>query len=194
MLLVLSGPSGAGKGTLGQRLLQDDPSFRFSVSCTTRKAREGERHGIHYYFQTEDEFAGNVSRKLFLEHATVHGHRYGTLREHVMEKVSRGLNVLLDIDPQGARSVMEAEPSAVSVFILPPSYEELANRLHTRNTDDPAEIARRLTNARGEIAQMYLYKYIIINDDVDLAYDKLKAIIAAEKHRSIRYCPTIPER
>ncbi|GHU65483.1 guanylate kinase [Clostridia bacterium] len=194
MLLVLSGPSGAGKGTLGELLLSDDPSFRFSVSATTRQPREYEVHGQHYYFMQEDEFERAARQGMFLEHATVHGHRYGTLREHVMELVINGFNVMLDVDPQGARSVIAAEPSSVSVFILPPSYEELASRLHTRNTDRPEEIQRRLMNARGEIAQMYLYNYIIINDTVESAYDKLKAIILAEKHRSNRYCPGIPEK
>ena len=193
MLLVLSGPSGAGKGTLGERLIREDTSFRFSVSCTTRKPREGEAHGIHYYLQNEAEFDKAVRRGLFLEHAVVHGHRYGTLREHVMENISRGLNVLLEIDPQGARSVMAAKPDSVSVFILPPTYRELAKRLRTRNTDEVHEIQRRLINARGEIAQMSLYKYIIVNDDVDAAFAKLQAIVSAEKLRSTRYRPNIPE-
>ncbi|MDR1263811.1 MAG: guanylate kinase [Oscillospiraceae bacterium] len=194
MLLVLSGPSGAGKGTLGGMLLKDDPSFRFSVSATTRKPREYEVHGKHYYFMSDAEYDRALAQGLFLEHATVHGHRYGTLREHVMEQVIGGFNVLLDVDPQGAQSVVADEPSCVSVFILPPSYEELAKRLRTRNMDRPSEIQRRMMNARGEIAQMYLYNYIIINDTVDSAYSKLQAIILAEKHRSNRYCPDIPEK
>jgi guanylate kinase len=193
MMLVLSGPSGAGKGTLGKRLLESDPSFRFSVSATTRRPRDYEAHGEHYYFMSDAEFDRALDGGMFLEHATVHGHRYGTLREHVMEQVISGFNVLLDVDPQGARSVIAAEPSSVSVFILPPSYDELGRRLHTRNTDRPDEITRRLMNARGEIAQMYLYNYIIVNDDVDQAFGKLAAIILAEKHRSIRCCPHIPE-
>lgn len=193
MMLVVSGPSGAGKGTLCKRLLDDDQSFRFSVSCTTRKPREGEVHGIHYYFQDDAEFDRAAQRGMFLEHAVVHGNRYGTLREHVMETISRGLNVILEIDPQGARSVINAEPGCVSVFILPPTFKELAIRLRTRNTDKPDEIQRRLVNARGEIAQMSLYDYIIINDDVDAAFARLQAIVSAEKVSSARYHPNIPE-
>ncbi|MDR0397539.1 MAG: guanylate kinase [Oscillospiraceae bacterium] len=194
MLLALSGPSGAGKGTLGAMLLRDEPTFRFSVSATTRRPREYESHGKHYYFMDDAGFDRALAQGLFLEHATVHGQRYGTLREHVMEQVTNGFDVLLDVDPQGARSVMAAEPSCVSVFILPPSYEELAKRLRTRNTDCPREIQRRLLNARGEIAQMRLYNYIIINDVIETAYAKLRAIITAERQRSIRYCPDIPEK
>ncbi|MDR1598364.1 MAG: guanylate kinase [Oscillospiraceae bacterium] len=194
MLLALSGPSGAGKGTLAAMLLRDDPSFRFSVSATTRGPRGHEVHGQHYYFMDETGFDRALAQGLFLEYATVHGHRYGTLREHVMEQVIGGFNVLLDVDPQGARSVMAAEPSCVSVFILPPSYEDLAERLRARNTDRPDEIQRRLMNARGEIAQMYLYDYIIINDAVGSAYDQLRAVVLAEKHRSSRFRPEIPEK
>ncbi len=193
MLLVISGPSGAGKGTLAQRLLKEDPSFRFSVSATTRAPRYNETDGVHYHFITEERFDRLLQEDAFLEHATVHGHRYGTLKEPVYESIERGENVLLDIDPQGARKVMEKEPECVSVFILPPSYKALRVRLHTRNTDDPVEIERRLRNARGEIEQLSRYQYTVVNDELELAYVQLCSIVTAEKQKTIRFTPTIGE-
>ena len=193
MLLVISGPSGTGKGTLVDRLLKEDPSFVFSVSCTTRAPRSNEIPDVHYHFITEDAFEKKVQEDAFLEHATVHDHRYGTLRSEVYEKTDQGLNVVLDIDPQGARHVMEREPSCVSVFVLPPSYEELYRRLHTRNTEKEEEIAKRMRNARGEIAQKHLYQYLLVNDTVEASMEILRAITRAEKQRAIRYFPEISE-
>ncbi len=193
MLLVISGPSGAGKGTLVERLLKKDPTFCFSVSVTTRARRKNEIDDVHYHFISEAEYDKLLEQDAFLEHASVHNHRYGTLKSEVYERMERGQNVLLDIDPQGARTVMAKEPSCVSVFILPPSYSELKVRLHTRNTEQPEEIQRRLNNARGEIAQMERYRYLIVNDDLDLAFDQLAAIVRAEKQNSVRYFPEIGE-
>ena len=193
MLLIISGPSGTGKGTLVKKLTDLDPSFRFSCSVTTRGPREGEIEGVHYYFVTEERYDELVAQNAFLEHATVHGHRYGTLKSEVYERIERGQNVLLDIDPQGARKVMEQEPGCVSVFILPPSYEALRVRLHTRNTDDPVEIERRLGNARGELAQVSRYQYAVVNDDLELAYSQLSAIARAEKQRTTRYFPVVED-
>ncbi len=193
MLLVISGPSGTGKGTLVERLLNKDPSFCFSVSATTRQKRANEIEDVHYHFISEEEYDKLLEQDAFLEHACVHGHRYGTLKSEVYGRMERGQNVLLDIDPQGARSVMEKEPGAVSVFILPPSYSELKVRLHTRNTEQPEEIERRLNNARGEIAQMNRYRYLIVNDDLELAFAQLQAVVRAEKQNSARYFPEIGE-
>jgi len=193
MLLVISGPSGAGKGTLVERLLSRDPSFCFSVSVTTREKRRTEIEDVHYHFISEAEYDKLLEEDAFLEHACVHAHRYGTLKSEVYSRMERGQNVLLDIDPQGAREVMTKEPDCVSVFILPPSYNELKVRLHSRNTENAGEIQRRLNNARGEIAQMNRYRYLIVNDDLDLAYDQLSAIVRAEKQNSVRYFPVIGE-
>ena len=191
MLLVISGPSGTGKVTLAASFLRDGPSFALSVSVTTRARRSNEIEDVHYHFLSDAEYDKLLAEDAFLEHATVHGHRYGTLKSEVYERMERGQNVLLDIDPQGARAVMEKEKECVSVFILPPSYRALRVRLHTRNTDDPAEIERRLHNARGEIEQMQRYQYAIVNDELELAYAQLSAIVSAEKQRTNRYFPVI---
>jgi len=193
MLLIISGPSGTGKGTLVKKLMENDPSFRFSCSVTTRKPRTGEIEGVHYYFVTDEEYAKMVENDEFLEHATVHGHHYGTLRKPVEDLMAQGYNVLLDIDPQGAISVMENAEDYVSVFILPPSYEDLRVRLHTRNTDDPVEIERRLNNARGEVLKVNRYQYAVVNDDLELAFSQLQSIVNAEKLRTTRCKTTITE-
>ena len=193
MLLVVSGASGTGKGTLVKRLLDEDPSFGFSVSVTTRAPREGEIDGVHYHFLTEAQYDELLEKDAFLEHAAFCGHRYGTLKSEVDERMERGLNVLLDIETQGAFNVMAAAPDCVSVFILPPSYSELKRRLESRNTEAIADVERRLETARREIPLMNHYQYIIVNDDLDAAYAQLKAIVTAEKQRSSRYFPVVPE-
>lgn len=193
MLLIISGPSGTGKGTLVKMLMESDPSFRFSCSVTTRAPRVGEVDGYHYHFVNDEEYERLVEEGAFLEHATVHGHHYGTLRKPVEDLMDQGLNVLLDIDPQGAISVMENASEYVSVFILPPSFEDLRVRLHTRNTDDPVEIERRLNNARGEVKKVDRYQYALINDDLQLAFAQLQHIVNAEKLRTLRYKPVITE-
>ena len=193
MLLVISGPSGTGKGTLVAKLLDQDPTFAFSVSVTTRARRENEIEDVHYHFISDAEYDKLLGEDAFIEHASVHGHRYGTLKSEVYARMERGQNVLLDIDPQGARAVMEKEPDCVSVFILPPSYHELKVRLHTRNTEQEEEIERRLNNARGEIEQMDRYRYLVVNDNLELAFDQLTAIVQAEKHNSVRYFPEVEE-
>ena len=191
MLIVISGPSGTGKGTLCEKLMQSDPSMTFSVSVTTRKPRSNEQDGVHYFFIDDEKYDQLLAEDAFLEHATVHGHRYGTLKSQVEKLMDEGKNVVLDIDTQGARAVMTKCPDCVSVFILPPSYAELEKRLHTRNTDDPAEIARRLGNAKDEIDQLACYQYTVVNDDLNQAYALLKAITEAEKQRTTRYFPVV---
>jgi guanylate kinase len=193
MLLIISGPSGTGKGTLIKKLMERDPSIRFSCSATTRAPRVGEVDGVHYYFLSDGAFDRLLGEDAFLEHATVHGHRYGTLKTEVGQRLAEGIHVLLDIDPQGALSVMEKVEDYVSVFILPPSFSALRVRLHTRNTDDPVEIERRLRNARGEVQNVGRYQYAVINDDLELAFAQLQSIVNAEKQRTTRFFPVIPK-
>ncbi len=193
MLLIISGPSGTGKGTLVKKLMESDPSISFSCSATTRAPRPGEIDGVHYHFIDDTAYDCLLSEDAFLEHATVHGHRYGTLKREVEEQLASGKNVLLDIDPQGAINVMNHVCDYVSVFILPPSFSALRVRLHTRNTDDPVEIERRLRNARREVLNIGKYHYAVVNDDLELAFSQLQSIVNAEKQRTTRFCPTILE-
>ena len=193
MLLVLSGPSGVGKGTLLQRLFQADASFAFSVSATTRAPRPGERDGVDYHFLSEAQYDALLQEDAFLEHAEVHAHRYGTLRSEVESRLEAGQNVVLDIDVQGALQVMEKCPDCVSVFILPPSYEALRQRLTLRQTESPEDVERRLRNARGEIPQAKQYQYLIVNREVETAAQQLIHIAEAEKQRSSRYFPQVTE-
>jgi len=193
MLLIISGPSGTGKGTLVKKLMDHDPSFRFSCSVTTRKPRTGEIDGVHYHFVTQEKYDQLVQENAFLEYATVHGNCYGTLRKPIEDMMAQGQNVLLDIDTQGAFNVMENADEYVSIFILPPSYTELRKRLEDRNTDAPDVIERRMNNARGEVAKADRYQYSIVNDDLETAYQQLRQIVEAEKQRTNRCQYTIPE-
>ena len=186
MLLVVSGPSGVGKGTIVKRIMENDPSIVFSVSATTRAPREGEVNHRDYHFVTEAEYDELVTQDAFLEHAEVHGHRYGTLKSEVEKRIADGQNVLLDIDTQGALQVMEKAPGAVSVFILPPSFQELERRLRGRQTETEADILRRLANARAEVKLLPRYTYALVNDDLDQACRTMEHIVKAEKQRTSR--------
>ena len=189
MLLVLSGPSGVGKGTLAKRLLQEDGSFAFSVSVTTRAPRPGERDGVDYFFVTEEEFQRMVRANELLEYAAVHTAHYGTPRAAVEERIRQGQNVLLDIDVQGGLQVMRCMPDCVSVFILPPSYTALVRRLAGRGTATREAIEKRMRNAPGEIACMPSYEYTVINDDLETAWRTLHGIVEAEKRAVSRCLP-----
>lgn len=185
-LLIVSAPSGAGKTTLVRALLERDPQVVYSVSCTTRAPRTGERDGVDYLFLGEAEFCRRIDAGEFLEHAEVHGHRYGTLRSWITAQRVADRDVVLDIDTQGAAQVRALIPEAVSILILPPSLAELETRLRARGTDADAVIERRLAAARAEVAHAGEYDYAIINKDLDAAVDDLVAVVRASRLRLAR--------
>ena len=184
MLVVVSGPSGTGKGTLCNMLLEKDPSLRFSVSVTTRKRRDYEVEGVHYYFVTDEQYDELLREDALLEHTSVHANRYGTPRKPIGELMEKGLNVILDIDPQGARTVISKCPDCVSIFILPPSYEELERRLRGRGTESEEKVRLRLETALAELPYAEKYNYRIVNNDLEAAYKELKAIFVKETQQA----------
>lgn len=190
MMLVLSGPSGVGKGTLGKRLIEEE-GFGFSVSCTTRGPRPGEKHGVDYLFITREEFLSRRAVNGFLETATVHDEFYGTPREPAERAMAEGRDFLLDIDPQGGVQVMESVPEAVSVFLLPPSWAALEARLRGRGTETEEKIQKRLHNARQEVKYLSRYDYCIVNDDLDEAWRELRGIVRAERLSTKRFLPEL---
>ena len=189
IVIVVSGPSGAGKSTILQRALAEIPRLRFSVSHTTRPPRPGERDGIDYHFVSREEFLRLAVDEKFLEWAEVHGQRYGTARSEYARAAADGVDLLLDLDVQGAESVRAKFFDAVSVFILPPSYGDLELRLRSRGPSDEAAYARRLKVAREELQLFPKYDYAIINDDLDESAESLKAIIRAARCRASRVEP-----
>ena len=193
MLLVISGPSGTGKGTLIEQLMKEDPSLVFSVSATTRDPRPGEINGVHYHFVSNEEYDQLVADGAFVEYATVHGNRYGTLRSEVYQRLERGENVVLDIDVQGALNVIASEKEKVSIFLLPPSMKELRRRLTERGTETPEQVEIRLNNAVWEISQKDKYQYKVVNDNMEECLHTLQAIILAEKQSSTYYSVEVPE-
>jgi len=182
-LLVLSGPSGAGKGTLVDRLVAARPECVFSISATTRPRRSTEEDGVQYEFVSREEFERRRSAGMFLEWAEVHGQLYATPARFVDDEVRAGRVVVLDVDVQGGASVRRARPDAVSVFVYPPSIEALRRRLLQRSTDSPEVVERRLHNAPGEMQQYREYDYLVMNDDLQQAVDQLVSIVDAERAR-----------
>jgi guanylate kinase len=181
MLVVVSSPSGGGKGTLIRRVLKAVPHLGYSVSFTTRGVREGEVNGREYFFVSEDEFRRKIDAGDFLEWAVVHGKHYGTSHLQVQRELNAGSDIVMEVDVQGAASVRHLIDDAVSVFILPPTFEILRSRLEARGSEDKAELALRLKNARTEVEHYSEFKYIIINDDADRAAAQLASIIHAER-------------
>jgi len=186
VLLVLASPSGAGKSTLSRLLLDHDPAIRLSISVTTRERRPSEVEGVHYQFITHRRFEAMKAAGDLLESAEVHGNAYGTPREPVEAAIDQGRDVLFDIDWQGTLQLYERlRADIVSVFVLPPSADELRSRLLRRADTPPDVIERRLANARTEIAQWTHYDYVLVNDDVQNAFRTLQAILAAERARRV---------
>lgn len=182
-LLVISGPSGAGKSTVVFKAIEGREDICFSTSVTTRSPRPGEVDGREYFFVDFERFREMVENDELLEHAEYVANRYGTPRAYVEQRMAEGLNVLLDIEVQGARQVRKKMPEAVLIFIAPPSIEELERRLRGRGTDTEAAIEGRLIRARQEFQEADFYDYLIVNDDVEKAAAKLNAIIEAEHCR-----------
>jgi len=183
-VFVISGPSGAGKGTLTEKLLERVPSLTRSVSATTRKPRPGEVNGVDYFFETEEEFKEHLRNDDFLEWAIVHDNYYGTLKSAVNQKLEAGKDVVMVIDVQGATSVKKKMPEAVLIFIEPPSIEELIERLRLRNTETEAELERRIKNAETEMMLAKTYDYVVINDDVERAAEELVNIVQSERAKN----------
>jgi guanylate kinase len=187
LLLILSSPSGAGKSTLTRNLVAQDRGISLSISVTTRAKRPSEIEGVDYNFIREEEFTELRDRGDLLEWAQVHGNFYGTPRKPVEQSLSRGQDMMFDIDWQGTKQIVEKMAAdVVSVFILPPSMTELKSRLERRAEDTPEVIARRLRNARDEIAQWASYDYVLVNDDLGKTFRELTAILSAERLRRPR--------
>ena len=184
MLIVLSGPSGSGKGTIIKSLLSGRKDTVLSISVTTRQPRPGEMDGVHYFFRTRDEFEEMIAADSLLEYAEYNGHYYGTPEESIKKWLAEGKNVLLEIEVQGAMKVRRTFPQAVFIFVLPPSYETLRERLTGRNTETAEVVERRLAAARLELSYAAQYDYVIVNDDADKARAQLDAIICASKCRT----------
>lgn len=183
-LLVVSAPSGAGKTSLCQALVSTVPGLRHSVSCTTRPARPAEVEGRDYHFVDEAAFRGMIKDGAFLEWAEVYGNLYGTPRAPLRQWREQGLDVLLDIDTQGASQIRRLEPEAVSIYILPPSLDALRRRLEDRRSDSPDEIAKRLRKAKDEVKHYRDYTYVIVNDDFQASVRQLDCIVQAERSRT----------
>jgi guanylate kinase len=190
-LLIISAPSGAGKTTICRKLLARRKDLRYSTSCTTRARRPGEKDGKAYFFLSHDEFKRRMRRGDFLEWALVHDEYYGTPRRYVDDQLSRGLNVIMAIDVQGAMAIRRKHPAAILVFVLPPSMDALKSRL-ARRREAEHSVAKRLANSRGELAAAKDYDYVVVNDDLERAVSQISCILTAESLRSSRLDPSHP--
>ncbi|MDR1815549.1 MAG: guanylate kinase [Clostridiales Family XIII bacterium] len=179
LLVVISGPSGTGKGTICRELLKRVDAT-LSISMTTRAPRPGEKEGRHYYFTDRERFEAHARAGGFFEHAEVYGERYGTPKEPALEALAKGRDVILEIDTQGAMQVREAYPEGVFIFVVPPSLAELKRRIEKRGGESPEKIALRLSKAEGEMAYREKYDYAVVNDKLARAVDDVRAIIRAE--------------
>lgn len=187
LLLVVSGPSGAGKGTICKALLNKNDQIKLSVSATTRKPRNGEVHGVNYFFIEKEEFTRMIENGEFLEHAQIYDNFYGTPKAAIIECLEKGQDVILEIEMQGARQIKEVYPEGVFIFVLPPSLEELKSRIVGRGTETQEEIEKRFSCAFKEINQIVNYDYFIVNEDIEKSVNDVEAIISAEKNKVTRY-------
>lgn len=185
-LIIISAPSGTGKTSLVTAICKELKNIKKSISHTTRPMRVGEEDGVHYNFVTREQFDQILQTEVFLEHAEVFGNHYGTSQKWVLDALKQGIDVILEIDWQGAKQIKSKMPEAVSIFILPPSEEVLRQRLTNRKQDDPVKIALRLNEAKIEVSHYNEYDYLIVNDDFALALQQLIAIISAARLRVSR--------
>ena len=193
LLFILSSPSGAGKTTISHMLLNADEAIELSVSATTRRPREGEIDGVHYHFVSDEKFDAMVEGDDFYEWAHVFGHRYGTPKGYIRRGLKEGRDFLFDIDWQGTQQLKQKdEQDVVTVFILPPTLEALRQRLEGRGTDSEDVIDRRMDRARGEISHWAEYDYVVVNDDVDQCFVKVREILHAERMKRTRQTGLIP--
>ena len=187
LLLVVTGPSGAGKGTICKALLNKNDQIKLSVSATTRKPRNGEVHGVNYFFIEKEEFTRMLENGEFLEHAQIYDNFYGTPKAAIIECLEKGQDVILEIEMQGARQIKEVYPEGVFIFVLPPSLEELKSRIVGRGTETQEEIEKRFSCAFEEINQIVNYDYFIVNEDIEKSVNDVEAIILSEKNKVTRY-------
>ena len=187
LLLVISSPSGAGKTTISKKLVDDIDGIELSVSVTTRKKRKDEIEGKHYYFKSDNEFQKLIKKSRFLEYANVFGHFYGTLKNEILSKIENGLDVIVDIDWQGTRQIENYLPDdIVKVFILPPSMEELENRLGKRASENKENFLKRMAEAKREISHYKEYDFVIVNNEIETAVSQIKSILFSERLRRHR--------
>ena len=183
-IIVISAPSGAGKGTVIKQLLENDNKTRWlSVSATSRAPREGEQEGINYYYLTEKEFTKRIKDNYFLEYTNYAGNYYGTPKEFIKDKIEKGIDVILEIEIEGAMNIKRLIPEALFIFIMPPSLKELVKRLKGGGTESNEKILKRFHEAYKEINEVTKYNYVVVNDNIDSAVEKIEAIIKAERCR-----------
>lgn len=187
ILFVLSGPSGVGKGTVRARLFEQSTDLQYSISMTTRTIRPGEVDGVDYFYKSKEDFEELIKQNKLLEHAQYVNNYYGTPKDYVEETLMSGQDVFLEIEVQGAMQVQKNFSDAVYIFLFPPSLEELKNRIVNRGTESEELVLNRLKEAKKEIDMMYAYDYVVVNDDVDEAVSKVKAIIQSEHCKQVRF-------